>query len=303
VSRRRLVAISLLAVVLPWCGSAAAQSPGLFAYDASAPIDVKQASAREADGVRILELTYASPKGGRVPATLLLPSATTEKVPAVVFQHGAGNASRRDFLDEGQNLARSGIASLLVDAPFNRPPFRSWLTFQLRDRAAYVQNVVDVRRAIDVLSARPEIDGERIALVGFSYGGLLAGILAGVESRFQAVVVMSGPGRITDVLRREGAAWVAAAPRSGRPARQRQLTRYLAHMRAVDAVPYVGRATAPIYFQFGRRDTMPKAWFAAYVAAAPAGKRTSWYAAGHGLCDCATRDRKAWLRERLGLAR
>jgi hypothetical protein len=26
-----------------------------------------------------------------------------------------------------------------------------------------------------------------------------------------------------------------------------------------------------------------------------------FYPAGHGLCDCATRDRKAWLLERLGV--
>ena len=91
-------------------------------------------------------------------------------------------------------------------------------------------------------------------------------------------------------------------PPSRRAARRAQLSRYLAHMRAVDAVPYVGRARAPVYFQFGRQDAMPRAWFAAYVAAAPAGKRTSWYAAGHGLCDCATRDRKAWLLERLGIS-
>ena len=66
-------------------------------------------------------------------------------------------------------------------------------------------------------------------------------------------------------------------------------------MRAVDAVPYVGHARAPMYFQFGRQDAMPRAWFAAYLSAAPVGKRASWYPAGHTLCDCATRDRKAWL--------
>ena len=254
----------------------------------------------EADGVRVIELSYASPKGGRVPATLVVPVASGPS-PAVIFQHGGGDASRRDFLDEAQDLARAGIASLLIDAPFNRPPLRAWVTFELRDRDAFVQNVVDLRRAIDVLAARPELDAERIGLVGFSYGGGLAGILAAIEPRLDAVVVMSGPGRITDFLRRQGAAWVAAAPASRRAARRTQLTRYLARMRAVDAVPYVGRATVPLYFQFGRLDTLPRSLFAAYLAAAPTGKRVSWYPHGHELCDCATRDRKAWLRERLGL--
>jgi cephalosporin-C deacetylase-like acetyl esterase len=300
VSKRRLVAICLLAGGLVSAPPASAQSGSPFAYDASAPLGVRVAGTRDNEGVRVIELSYASPKGGRVPATLVVP-VTGDPAPAVIFQHGGGDASRRDFLDEAQDLARGGLGSLLVDAPFNRPPFRTWVTFDLRDRAAFVQNVVDLRRAIDVLAARPEIDADRIALAGFSYGGGLAGILATIEPRLDAVVVMSGPGRITDFLRRQGATWVAAAPRSRRAARRAQLTRYLAAMRVVDAVPYVGRAAVPLYFQFGRRDTLPRAWFAAYLAAAPPGKRVDWYAAGHELCDCATRDRKAWLRARLGL--
>jgi cephalosporin-C deacetylase-like acetyl esterase len=295
--RRGAVVLAVAGLALV-AGSAGAQTGGLFAYDASAPLVVRQTSARAGEGARIVELTYASPKGGRVPATLVLP-VREERAPAVVFQHGAGDASRGDFLAEAQDLARSGVASLLVDAPFNRPPHRSWLTFQPRDRAAYVQNVIDLRRAVDLLSQRDDVDPERLALVGFSYGGVLAGILAGLERRFDAIVVMSGPGRMTSFLGREGRSWVRAAPAGRRAARRTQLTRYLAHMRAVDAVPYVGRATAPLLFQFGRRDDMPRAWFDAYTRAAPAGKRVQFYAAGHGLCDCATRDRKAWLLEHL----
>ena len=63
-------------------------------------------------------------------------------------------------------------------------------------------------------------------------------------------------------------------------------------------VAYVGRATAPFLFQFGRRDTLAGAGYGAYAAAA---KRATvkWYPVGHELCPCATRDRKAWLVGRL----
>jgi cephalosporin-C deacetylase-like acetyl esterase len=297
--RHAALAVALIGLALGG-SSASAQIPSLFAYDTSAPLDVRQASARTAAGVRVVELTYASPKGGRVPATLVVPVAET-RAPAVVFQHGAGDASRGDFLAEAQDLARSGVASLLVDAPFNRPPYRPWLTFAPRDRASYVQNVVDLRRAVDLLAAREEIDAERVALVGFSYGGVLAGILAGVERRFDAVAVLSGPGRITSFLAREGQSWVRSAAPGRQAARRAQLARYLAHMRAVDAVPYVGRATVPLLFQFGRQDAMPRAWFDAYTRAATTAETVRFYPAGHGLCDCATRDRKAWLLERLGV--
>ena len=267
----------------------ALQAPGLFAYDASAPLSVREQPATASGGARVVELTYASPKGGRVPATLVLPQAEG-RYAAVVFEQGGGTARRGDFLAEAVDLAGAGIVSLLVDAPFNRPGGRPWLTFDVRDRAGYVQNVVDLRRAVDLLAARPDVDPRRIALVGFSHGGVLAGIVAGIDHRLAAVVVMSGPGRITDPLRQEG-------QRRRLPAKR--LARYLAAMRAVDAVPYVGRARAPLFFQFGRRDAMPAAWFRAHTAAAPRGSRVKWYPAGHTLCDCATRDRRAWLLARL----
>jgi cephalosporin-C deacetylase-like acetyl esterase len=275
------------------CASTGAQTSDLFAYDAGAPLDVRETSSAVADGVRTIELTYASPKGGRVPATLVLPAGGSP-VPAAIFQHGAGDASRGDFRAEAEDLARSGLASLLVDAPLARPDHRNWVTFQLRDRAAYVQNVVDLRRGLDLLEGRAEVDASRIALVGHSYGGSIVGVVAGVERRVDALVVMAGPGRMTDFLRQQGQAWVRRA-RVGKPRtnRRRQLTRYLAYMRAVDAAEHVGRATAPILFQFGRQDELPARWFQTYVDAAPAAKRVEWYDAGHTLCDCATRDRKA----------
>jgi pimeloyl-ACP methyl ester carboxylesterase len=124
-------------------------------------------------------------------------------------------------------------------------------------------------------------------------------VVAGVEHRVDAVVVMAAPGRMTDFLRTQGQAWVTRAPRRLRANRRKQLARYLVSMRAVDAAEHVGRATAPILFQFGLRDTMPARWFRTYVEAAPAAKRVEWYDAGHMLCDCATRDRKAWLLEAL----
>ena len=133
----------------------------------------------------------------------------------MVFQHGAGTASRRDFQAEAEDLARA-VASLLVDAPFNRPPFRSWLTFQLRDRAAYVQNVVDLRRAIDLLATagdRRRPDRARRLQLRRRPGGHRRRD----RPRLAAVVVMSGPGRITDVLRREGATWVESARGRGAP--------------------------------------------------------------------------------------
>ncbi|MEE4272013.1 MAG: dienelactone hydrolase family protein [Thermoanaerobaculales bacterium] len=52
--------------------------------------------------------------------------------------------------------------------------------------------VIDVRRLIDWAKQRPEIDASRVALVGFSRGAIVAGIVATQEPRLAATVLMMG---------------------------------------------------------------------------------------------------------------
>ena len=40
----------------------------LFEYDQDAPLDIQEISRRIENGLSVVEITYASPKGGRVPA-------------------------------------------------------------------------------------------------------------------------------------------------------------------------------------------------------------------------------------------
>ena len=64
------------------------------------------------------DLTYASPKGGRVTAYLVAP-AGKGPFAGLVFGHwGPGN--RTEFLPEATLYARAGAASLLVDYPWVR---------------------------------------------------------------------------------------------------------------------------------------------------------------------------------------
>ena len=277
----------------------------LYEYDASAPVAVRESRRSTWLGARLVELSYASPRGGRVPASLVLPpigpGERRAPAPAVLIQHGAGG-SRADFLGEAADLARRGIAVLLIEAPMNRPPFRDWASFGNRDRAIYVQNVVDWRRAVDVLDARADIDAERLAFVGHSYGGTIAGIMAAIEPRLDGVVVMAAGARITDFLRRVGSQRINDLPRAGRARARADLRRYLAYMTAINGVRYVPHATAPVLFQFGRRDALVSAREArAYYDAARGDKRIEWYDAGHDLDEKARAGRASWLTRRLGI--
>lgn len=45
-----------------------------FDYDASQPLDVKETLVRERDGVKLFDISYASPREGRAMAYLLVPA-------------------------------------------------------------------------------------------------------------------------------------------------------------------------------------------------------------------------------------
>ncbi len=56
--------------------------------------------------------------------------------------------------------------------------------------------VKDVPRAVTFLQQRPEVDDERIGLMGHSLGGMLAGIAAGMDERIKATTLWAAPASI-----------------------------------------------------------------------------------------------------------
>src|SRR3954451_13711673 len=191
----------LLIPVLSACGAggAVASRPAaptaealrLFDYDAAAPLAARVVSTRREGALTFEEITYASPRGGRVPATLIVPDGPGPFA-GILFLHGMpGN--RTATLPEAETLARRGAVTLSIDAPFARrrgEPAR----LDARDRDEQVQLVVDARRGIDLLTARPDVDPKRLAYVGHSYGGAMGGLLAGVEKRLRAYALVVGDG-------------------------------------------------------------------------------------------------------------
>src|SRR3954467_8415851 len=97
-----------------------------FDYDRNALLNIREEKKEQRDGATVIELSYDSPRGGRVPATLVLP-AGKGPFPAILFGHWMNQRSqfcnRTEFLEEALLFARAGAASLLTDAPLVRPGF------------------------------------------------------------------------------------------------------------------------------------------------------------------------------------
>ncbi len=95
------------------------------------------------------------------------------KVPAVIMLHGSGGVLQAREMTYGPQLARLGVAVLVIDSFAAR-----------RERAtAFIDRLVEITETMVLADAyaglawlanRPEIDSRHVALTGFSYGGMSA---------------------------------------------------------------------------------------------------------------------------------
>jgi uncharacterized protein len=202
-------------------------------------------------------------------------------------------ARRYTFFTESIELAKRGIASLSPDPPYARPPIKDVVAFTPGDKEGIVQEVVEMRRAIDLLVSREEIDPSRLGYVGFSWGGSLGAIFAAVERRVGSFVLMSAIPRLSVDMRQLGEERGATG----------DLSRYEEAMKPIDAVNYLPHvAPNALFLQFGQEDTRPSpADGREVLSAASAPKKAQWYDGGHELNEQARTERENWLAQRLGV--
>lgn len=69
--------------------------------------------------------------------------------------------------------------------------FGTWFTYGIDNKDTYYYRgaFMDVLRALDFVSSRPELDGERIAVRGSSQGGALSVVAASLDSRVKALAI------------------------------------------------------------------------------------------------------------------
>ena len=95
-----------------------------FDYDRNAPLNIKQIGVQRRANATIYDLTYDSPKGGVVPAYLVVPKGRGPFA-AMIWGHwywqNSSMRNRKEFLDEAIAMAPAGVVSLLTDGPITGP--------------------------------------------------------------------------------------------------------------------------------------------------------------------------------------
>ena len=119
-------------------------------------------------------IRFKSFDGTEIPAIYYLPhqASETNKVPALVWVHGGpGGQTRQNFNSLMQYMVNHGYAVLAVN---NRGSSGYGKTFfKMDDRNHGEKDLQDCVEGKNWLAEQPEIDGEKIGILGGSYGGYM----------------------------------------------------------------------------------------------------------------------------------
>lgn len=186
----------------------------LYAYDVGLPLAVDGAPRELAGGLVEERLRYGSVFQGRVPAVLVFHRDAPAPRPALLIQHG---------LNSGKDDARlallraawavQGYACMTIDAPLHGERADGPLDVLALFARPYSgmhfvqQTVIDMRRALDYLATRADVDSRHIGYVGFSMSTFVGVQFVAVEPRVRAACfAMGGAGLFHFIVSRAPAA-------------------------------------------------------------------------------------------------
>jgi dienelactone hydrolase len=172
------------------------------------PLDIrKQGSKRDPDGNPLERVSIASEKkaGGkteRIPMLVVRPQKSRGRRPVVIVVHGTGG-TKEGQLEFLSKLAGKGIIGVAIDARYHgeRVPqadretayqeaiVAAWQAdAATQEHPVYYDTVWDVWRVVDYLQKRPEVDKNRIGLIGFSMGGIVSWLAGATDERIKVTV-------------------------------------------------------------------------------------------------------------------
>ncbi len=206
--RQRLV-VALLAVFALGCS----REPCLplrhyYAYDRGLPLEADIDTLWQRNAKLRLHVAYTSVHDCRVTALWTLPRVREAPIPAIIVQHGIGDSKEVDYVEAADSVfTAAGFSVFRIDFQYHGERRRAGRTVRFdrglpyTARDAWVQTVFDLRRAVDFLESRPEIDPARTGYLGISLGGITGGVFVAVEPRVEAPILALAGGGLRFLLR------------------------------------------------------------------------------------------------------
>jgi dienelactone hydrolase len=177
------------------------------------PLDARVEETTPRDGYRIDRITFAAEREDRIPALLLVPEGATADRPApgicIWHQHNGqwhlGKSEPAGLAGDpmhhtGVALAKEGYVVLCPDAlgfEDREKPYRLkggqlerflFLKYVVDGKCMAWKNILDMRRAVDYLASRPDVQADRLGCYGHSMGSTHTWLVGPWEPRLKALV-------------------------------------------------------------------------------------------------------------------
>lgn len=265
-----------------------------FAYPAQAPFDVKEVGKEARDGATVHDIVFvANPGSPAAQKAYLVVPAGKGPFAGILWVHWLGEpatTNRTQYLGEAVALAGRGAVSLLVDAMWSTP---EWYGKRVpeQDYENSIRQVIALRRAMDLLTSRPDVDKTRLGYVGHDYGGMYGMLASGLDRRAKTYVYVAVASSLNDW------AFFARQPKSK--------TEYLRQNAPLELTDFLRQVkNASTLFQFANNDAyVSRSDTAVVMGATSDPKERRFYDTDHGMgLPKVAEDRQAWLVKELMLA-
>jgi dienelactone hydrolase len=179
------------------------ESTGVFPPERP-PLDVRITARHTGRGYKLENVVYQSRPGFCVTANLYLPDPPATRLPGMIIVHSQHYPKTQGELhDMGELWARTGGAVLIMERPGygERAETNTWYRQAYASRYTFTKQLYlvgesysgwvawDIIRAVDFFYERPEIDRDKILLLGsVAGGGEPAAVAAALDPRISAVV-------------------------------------------------------------------------------------------------------------------
>ncbi len=267
-----------------------AERIALFDYEQS-DFQIREVASERRETVTIQDITFVGIPGEEpVQAYIVMPNGQGPFA-GVLWGHWLGHhtSDREQYLDEAVEMASKGVVSVLFNAMWSKP---GW--YQNRDLAddynSSIKQVIEIRRAMDLLLSLENVDKDRIAYVGHDYSGMYGSIAAGIDNKAKTYVFIAVTASLYDW------AFFVNQPKSK--------VDYVQQNAVFELTDFISKIEGTVLCQLSSTDpfiskTDGNVFFNAVTSE---GKERKRYEAEHFMGDEEIKsDRTAWLLKELGL--
>ncbi|MBD0776778.1 acetylxylan esterase [Maribacter sp. ANRC-HE7] len=174
-----------------------------YEYDKAIPLRDTTRIVLDTTDYQTFSISYNSVHDQRVSGLLSIPKNIAKPIPTIILMHGLGDHKAVDYVAYGnESFLKNGYAVLRIDISGHGERKKEFYDFDLTGPNKYwtrnivSQTVFDLRRAIDLIETKSELDPDRIGYYGISLGGIIGSIFCGVDHRVKVPVLALAGGQL-----------------------------------------------------------------------------------------------------------